>query len=482
MDSIAGDRSSDSWRKGCSTDRETSVGGATSAADGLAGSFRADAVRLFSNSHAMQVGGTQAAAHLVSAFSLTDAARLATILPRHVHSAGEAVAAAGRLPGLPLRPDATELFSNNVARQTGVVGALAATRRVLASPMADAARLSVVLRRHVHGVGDAPAAAGRLPQLPLDSGAARLFSNSLARQLDVGSALAAARRVSASSGAEAARLSVALRQHVRGVGDAVAAAGRLPQLPLGSGAARLFSNNIARQLDVGNALAAATTLARSISSGVGALWAEVARGRACRELGWLPHHTMPELDYSALDKATAKELVLTHYAVHWPQVRRRIERRLAAYLIDDETKGSFVEALNAYEAGFFRCTCLLLLTVVERALRERFFSGEVRTVRHRQLVQRAVRAEESGEISFMVWGLRGMAMYEYFRDSSTSSGGRSDTIGLYSQVNARTLASLKASPIPTRHAAMHGWIGYDSRQSSLNAIFFADYICAAISR
>ena len=40
----------------------------------------------------------------------------------------------------------------------------------------------------------------------------------------------------------------------------------------------------------------------------------------------------------------------------------------------------------------------------------------------------------------------------------------------------------KQNPIPTRHAVAHGLVAYSSQQSSLNAIFIADYVLSIVSR
>jgi hypothetical protein len=47
-------------------------------------------------------------------------------------------------------------------------------------------------------------------------------------------------------------------------------------------------------------------------------------------------------------------------------------------------------------------------------------------------------------------------------------------------VGAENLAKISGDSIPNRHAAIHGYVSYDSAQSSLNAIFITDYIFQVI--
>ena len=54
--------------------------------------------------------------------------------------------------------------------------------------------------------------------------------------------------------------------------------------------------------------------------------------------------------------------------------------------------------------------------------------------------------------------------------------------GLAVGVDEANVERAKHSPIPTRHAVAHGLVTYSSRQSSLNAIFIADYVFAVVSR
>ena len=53
--------------------------------------------------------------------------------------------------------------------------------------------------------------------------------------------------------------------------------------------------------------------------------------------------------------------------------------------------------------------------------------------------------------------------------------------GLAVHVDKTNIALARQSPIPTRHAVVHGLVTYSSQQSSLNAIFIADYVFSVLS-
>lgn len=85
-----------------------------------------------------------------------------------------------------------------------------------------------------------------------------------------------------------------------------------------------------------------------------------------RRAGWLPHYTTPFDLIGACDQSAeaVRRVVLEYYEQNWQQVRTRIERRLSSYWVDDEAKETFQEALEAHEAGLYRCVCRVLFPEV----------------------------------------------------------------------------------------------------------------------
>ena len=65
---------------------------------------------------------------------------------------------------------------------------------------------------------------------------------------------------------------------------------------------------------------------------------------------------------------------------------------------------------------------------------------------------------------------------KHLRDEDESEGSKF-VYGVFQRVgNEEDRERLKQNPVPNRHAAIHGFVTYDSSQNSLNAIFIADYV------
>ena len=105
------------------------------------------------------------------------------------------------------------------------------------------------------------------------------------------------------------------------------------------------------------------------------VWPEFVKWNVSSELlgraGWLPHYTTP-FGYIAEcgeDIDAVRSRLLDYYTNSWQNVRSEIESRLSDYKIDAEAKAAFDEALDAHEAGLYRCVCRVLFPEIERVVR-----------------------------------------------------------------------------------------------------------------
>lgn len=209
--------------------------------------------------------------------------------------------------------------------------------------------------------------------------------------------------------------------------------------------------------------------------------------------GWVPNSTTPfELvEKCGDDDARLKEALLAHYGDNWSSVRGCLEAAVASRDIDDEAKAVFREALDAHECGLYRCVSRLLFPEFERVIRQVLLDGDAVGIRHGRLERKL--AEESGRlrISEIPAGVQGMAMFKYLTGGTRGprvvvdrSGDPAPgyTPGLYVTVDKTNYEHAGQSPIPTRHAVAHGLFAYSSPQSSLNALFIADYLFLIICR
>ena len=231
--------------------------------------------------------------------------------------------------------------------------------------------------------------------------------------------------------------------------------------------------------------------------------------------GWLPHYTMP-FDHIAecgKDNDAIRSRLLDYYKNNWKNVRSEIEARLSDYKIDAEAKATFREALDAHEAGLYRCVCRVLFPEIERVLRQELFDDEIRRepITYEEFIRKLIGdkkpidgkkksprrriptvrkpVDDNKSIdAFIHEGLYDLSIFGHLTKAVREKDrierrekpvSESDKLifGLFTGVKSEEHREiLNKNPIPNRHAAIHGLVVYSSLQSSLNAIFIADYI------
>ena len=225
---------------------------------------------------------------------------------------------------------------------------------------------------------------------------------------------------------------------------------------------------------------------------------EIERGRAAENLleqGWVPNFATP-YDLVAEcgdDGARLQTSLLDHYTDNWVEVRTQLESRLSSYGIDDEAKATFREALGVHEARFYRAVSRLLFPEFERLFRAALFDGRAGQIRYNEFMEKLVSDEEADHLGlgdFLIAGFQDMVLFKYVTEgvrkpSASADNSRGATPeyvpGLAVRVDETNIARARQSPIPTRHAVVHGLVTYSSQQSSLNAIFIADYVFSVLS-
>ncbi len=211
--------------------------------------------------------------------------------------------------------------------------------------------------------------------------------------------------------------------------------------------------------------------------------------------GWVPNHTTPFALVAECkdDDARLQNSLLAYYTDNWSEVRARLETRLASYGVDDESQATFQEALDAHETGLYRSVSRGLFPEIERVLRAALFNGRARRdISYRYFINKLTgEAANLALGDFLISGVQDMMLFKYltegFREHSASGDdSRSATPeyvpGLAVGVDETNVGRARQSPIPTRHAVVHGLVAYSSRQSSLNAIFIADYVFSVVSK
>ena len=210
--------------------------------------------------------------------------------------------------------------------------------------------------------------------------------------------------------------------------------------------------------------------------------------------GWVPNHTTPFglVAECGNDETKLQTSLLAYYTDNWSEVRARLESRVSSLDIDDEAKATFREALDAHDAGLYRCVSRLLFPEFERIFRGALFDGRAGHIQYHEFVTKLSGEAANLELAdFLTSGIQDMVLFKYltegvrnYEEPTNHSTGTAPKYepGFAVRVNATNIEQAKQSPIPTRHAVAHGLVPHSSQQSSLNAIFIADYVFSVVSR
>jgi len=189
------------------------------------------------------------------------------------------------------------------------------------------------------------------------------------------------------------------------------------------------------------------------------------RAKLLEEAGWLPHYTTPELDPS-MEVEAADEAISRYYQEAWPAVEDAFLRRLASWRIDDEAKACFEEALAAHRSGLYRVAPRLLFPEIERLARTELGSLLEVTASQRQFRHAA---SEMGSENFVRTGILTLRLFGAFSNR------------IYAKVETNAeLESVRADPVPNRHAVVHGLAVYNTQKSSLNALIIAEFVLLTV--
>ena len=188
------------------------------------------------------------------------------------------------------------------------------------------------------------------------------------------------------------------------------------------------------------------------------------------DAGWLPHPASPWhlLDDEALCGEALNEAVEAYYVENWPSVRASIQEAISGYSIDDEAKATFGEALAAHEAGLYRCVARTLFPEIERVSRAEIHGGAMDKIASQPKLQEAISNLCPSDMARD--GISGMRLYNKLIDH------------LYvSMPTPERVEAIAAEPVPNRHAAVHGYVAYNTIRHSMNALIIAEYLFHAIT-
>ncbi len=181
------------------------------------------------------------------------------------------------------------------------------------------------------------------------------------------------------------------------------------------------------------------------------------------ETGYLPHRTVPFARFRKKCEDNYKDflsLVLAHYESHQDDILLSIESQKEELTLSEEVMATFSEAIQAHRQGLFRLICRGLLPDVEKVIYEDWLAKSgIGIVKAKEL------KETIDDLPVRIFTQDhwfDLVLLNVLIDHLYSNG---NNIGDFPQ-----------TPLPNRHAALHGWMNYPSQKDSFNMIVFADFI------
>jgi hypothetical protein len=190
------------------------------------------------------------------------------------------------------------------------------------------------------------------------------------------------------------------------------------------------------------------------------------KSRLLSEAGFLPHVTMPDglVDECVDDVAHLSASLEKHYCDNWPEIEDALAVRVASYLIDDEAKETFREALALHRLGHYRAVVRLLFPEIERLARSDGTLSEFARVNGWTKKPYMVLQELAGELPLSAIESGGYGCFVLFQRLCDH---------LYINADPERMES---DAVPNRNAALHGLVVYRSFKNSLNTLIMTDFV------
>ena len=187
------------------------------------------------------------------------------------------------------------------------------------------------------------------------------------------------------------------------------------------------------------------------------------KAQLASELGWVVHHSLPIDLLDNVHDDDLDEAIMAHYRAKWSDFRRETELDTNEYLVDQDTKETVIQALQAHESGLYRLVSPTLMVEIERVTKVQLRG---------KIVDRGLNVKET-----ILSEVDDLPMSSFHDLTSSTMQYETFEGHLYEQIDDENDRSRFAdNPIPNRHAALHGRVPYSSEKSSLNSIFLMDFV------
>jgi hypothetical protein len=207
---------------------------------------------------------------------------------------------------------------------------------------------------------------------------------------------------------------------------------------------------------------------------------DLDKAEAAFKAGWVPFPGMPIEQFDENTPVYKIHSLLEQYTSdEWPNIKARLWESVKSSDVDDEALATYNEALQAHDAGLFRCVVRVLFPEIERVARETVYGGE-RYEKHengrtslntslrnfRKAIRKSLPVGIVTNIKFA------LALIEKMHEHLYDKVGKDEA----------SLERFRTDPVPNRHASQHGYVIYSSRQNSLNTLAMTDFMFRIIMR
>jgi hypothetical protein len=195
---------------------------------------------------------------------------------------------------------------------------------------------------------------------------------------------------------------------------------------------------------------------------------DIRERNAALAAGILPHGLIPweELDLDMEPRCLCARICDVTTS-NWDEISSRLEEKVAAYNVNEESKFVLREALSTHQNGLHRATVRLIMPEIERMVR--FHFGDER-VDDTWIAKAFLKDVAELPVGMVMRIERGLDMFMRLHEH------------LYAKLKTAELVEEFADdPIPNRHAALHGLIPYNRVENSLNAVFMFDFLMELVS-
>lgn len=183
----------------------------------------------------------------------------------------------------------------------------------------------------------------------------------------------------------------------------------------------------------------------------------------CQSSDWMPHKTTPFEAFSSpsIEIDETQKIIESFYRENWQEIKLELATRFDGYGLDEIGTQEIKQALELHENGYYRSVPLSIFPSLESLARKHLEQKDIATVTSMKSAREAVYGKYVSDLNEFD---HGMFLFQTFDEH------------VFENLNdIKKLEKFKKTDIPNRHAALHGYIAYNSFRASMNTLILADF-------